>query len=131
MPQPQKAVTDISNSLERALDWNEAIQESVEQSAEELCVLNAVLSQEVPDHLIIGEVAQAILRTEELENRIQAAADDLAEVNQALKDEISVRADLERQLAAAQAELCLAQPQHQPVAYSSSQSRSGSGPVPL
>ena len=105
MPQLLTSVPVVVNSLERALDQNETIQESVEQSAAELCVVSAVLSREVPDELKTGEVAQAIQRTEELEDRIQASADELAKVNQALKDEIGARAELERQLAAAQAEL--------------------------
>ena len=91
--------------LEHALDQNEAIQEAVEQSAAELCVVTAVLMHEVPEHLKTGEVALAIQRTEELENRIQASADDLVKVNLALKEEIDLRADLERQLASTQAEL--------------------------
>lgn len=91
--------------LEHALDQNEAIQESVEQSAAELCVVTAVLMHEVPEYLQTGEVALAIQRTEELENRFQASADDLVKVNLALKEEIDVRADLERQLASTQAEL--------------------------
>jgi len=100
-------------SLERVLDQNEAIQDAVEQSAAELCVVNAVLMHEVPDHLKTSEVAQAIERTEELENRIQTSADDLAQVNLALQDEISLRADLERQLASTQAALEEAQAQAQ------------------
>ncbi|WP_198026805.1 hypothetical protein [Polaromonas glacialis] len=100
-------------SLEHALDQNEAIQEAVEQSAAELCVVNAVLTQEVPAHLQTGEVAQAIERTEELESRIQNSADELAQVNLALKEEISLRADLERQLASTQAALDQVQVQTQ------------------
>ena len=103
MPQAQN--DSNPTALEHALDKNEAIQEAVEQSAAELCVVNAVLTQEVPAHLQTGEVAQAIERTEELESRIQNSADELAQVNLALKEEISLRADLERQLASAQAAL--------------------------
>ncbi|MBG6075541.1 hypothetical protein [Polaromonas sp. CG_9.11] len=103
MPQAQNASN--STALEHALDKNEAIQEAVGQSAAELCVVNAVLTQEVPAHLQTGEVALAIERTEELENRIQNSADELAQVNLALKEEIILRADLERQLASAQAAL--------------------------
>ena len=112
MPQFQQTVTVTvisPNPLEHALDQNEAIQESVEQSAAELCVVSAVLSREIPDEVKTCEVIQAIQRTEELEDRIQTSADDLAKVNQTLKDEISARANLERQLASAQAELSRAQ----------------------
>jgi C4-dicarboxylate-specific signal transduction histidine kinase len=92
-------------SLEHALDHNEAIQATVEQSAAELCVVSAVLQQEVPEHVKIGDVAQALQRTGELEERIQISADNLEQVNHALKKEIQVRAQLECQLAATQAAL--------------------------
>ncbi len=101
------------SSLERVLVHNEAIQDTVEQSAAELCVIHAVLKQEVPAHVQTGDVAQALQKTDELESRIQSSADDLAQVNQALKEEISARADLERQLASTQAALDQAQGQPQ------------------
>lgn len=127
MPSSQNAVTAVANPLARALDQNEAIQESVAQSAEELCVVAAVLSREIPDEVKTGEVAQAIQRTEELENRMQASADDLARVNQSLKDEVSTRTGLERQLAAAQAEL--GQAHSQAAAHGPAQRLAGSGPA--
>ena len=102
-PHPNASFTPTP--LEHALDQNEAIQATVEQSAVELCVVNAVLQQNVPEHVKTGDVAQALLRTDELEDRIQASADNLEQVNHALKKEIEVRADLERQLAATQAAL--------------------------
>lgn len=111
MPYPPNA-SSTPTALEHALDQNEAIQETVEQSAAELCLIHAVLQQEVPDHVKTGEVAQALQKTDELEERIQASADDLQQVNQALKKEIQVRANLERQLASAQAALRQAQDAH-------------------
>ena len=102
---PHPNVSFTPTPLEHALDQNEAIQATVEQSAVELCVVNAVLKQEVPEHVKTGDVAQALQRTDELEERIQTSADNLEQVNHALKKEIEVRADLERQLAAAQAAL--------------------------
>ena len=95
----------ILTSLERALDQNEAIQETVGQSAAELCLINAVLQHEMPDHVKTGDMAQALQRTDELEERIQASADNLQEVNEALKEEIQVRIELEQQLASTQAAL--------------------------
>ena len=96
-------------SLERVLDQNVAIQDTVGQSADELCLINTVLKQEVPRHVQNGVVAQALQKTDELESRIQASADDLAQVNAALKHEISTRAALERQLASTQSALEQAQ----------------------
>ena len=106
-PHPNAPATPTS--LERALDQNEAIQETVGQSAAELCVIHAVLQHEVPDHVKIGDVAQALQRTDQLEERIQASADNLQEVNEALKDEIQARVKLEQQLASTQAALEQAQ----------------------
>jgi C4-dicarboxylate-specific signal transduction histidine kinase len=92
-------------SLGRVREKNEAIQESVENSAQELTVINAVLKQELPDHLQTGEVAQALEKSDALEERIQESADDLAEVNQALEQEIGERVELERELAETRAAL--------------------------
>ena len=122
MLQSQKDASIGAIPLARALDQNQAIQESVEQSAAELCLVSAVLSREIPDAMKTGEVAQAIERTEELENRVQASADDLARVNQALKAEISARGELERQLALAQAGLDQARQHSQLAAHSPARS---------
>lgn len=91
--------------LQQALVQNKAAHETVEQSAAELVVINAVLKQEIPQAAQTGDVAQALQKTDELESRIQSSADELAQVNQTLKQEISERADLERQLADTQAAL--------------------------
>lgn len=94
--------------LSRALDRNEAIKDIVEQSADELLVINTVLKQELPGQVQTGCVAQALQKTDALEARIQASADDLAQVNQMLAQEIGERADLERELAATKAALARA-----------------------
>ena len=105
----KKPAAAASTSLALALEQNETIQDTVEQSAAELAVINTVLKQEVPAHVQTGEVAQALQKTDELEIRIQTSADELAQVNEVLKQEISERADLERQLAATQAALAEAE----------------------
>lgn len=107
MPQ-QQSVSPATTSLARALDQNEAVKETVEHSADELLVINAVLKQEIPPHVQTSEVAQALELTGELEGRIQASAEELAQVNQVLEQEISDRADLERELAATKAALAQA-----------------------
>ncbi|HEX5286903.1 MAG TPA: hypothetical protein VFW43_08315 [Polaromonas sp.] len=104
----QQSVSPAITSLARALDQNETVKETVEQSADELLVINAVLKQEIPPHVQTSEVAQALELTGELEGRIQASAEELAQVNQVLEQEISDRADLERELAATKAALAQA-----------------------
>ena len=92
-----------------ALDWarekNEAVKENIEQSAQELVVINAVLKQEISDHAQTGELAHALERTDAIEERLHESADDLAEVNRALEQEIGERAELERELAMTKAAL--------------------------
>ncbi|HYW55557.1 MAG TPA: hypothetical protein VE934_01240 [Polaromonas sp.] len=104
----------VPSTLETALDQNDAVRETVKQSADELLVINTVLKQEIPDHAQTGEVIEALQRTDELETRIQESVDDLAQVNQLLEQEIDERAGLERELAETKAALVEAQDQLPP-----------------
>ena len=97
-----------STPLERALDQNENVKHAVEMSAAELLVINTVLKQELPDHLQIGEIEQALEKTDALEIKISETVEDLAQVNDALAQEIDVRASLEREQAATKAALARA-----------------------
>ena len=103
--QPHMTRPATPMSLGRAREKNETVQESVEHSAQELLIINAVLKQELPDHIQTGEVAQALEKSDALEGRIQESADELAEVNQALEQEIGDRVELERELAETKAAL--------------------------
>ncbi len=68
-------------------------------------MIHAVLKQEIPDHIQIGDVAQALQRTDEIEASISDTAQELAEVNVALAHEIDERAVLERELEVTKAAL--------------------------
>lgn len=104
----QPPVSPSPTLLQEALDQNEAVKNTVEQSAAELVVINAVLKQEVPPQVQTGEVAQALQKTDELEERIQASAENLGKVNDALKQEIGERTRLEEELATSRADLAKA-----------------------
>lgn len=91
--------------LIRALEQNETVQNTVEQTAAELAVIHAVLKQEIPGHVQTGEVAHALQKTDELEIKIQDTAQELAQVNVVLAQEIDERADLELELATTKAAL--------------------------
>ena len=110
---PQPSTPDhpeaSARALAQALDRNEAVKEVVEQSAAELVVINAVLKQEIPDHIQVGDVAQALQKTDELEVKINDATLELAQVNEVLAQEIGERVDLERELARTKAALAEAQ----------------------
>ena len=102
LPSPDAAT---ATPLERALDQNITVKETVEQSSAELAVINAVLEVGLPGEVKKGDVAQALQKTDELEMKIQDTAQELAEVNDALAQEIDERVDLERELAATKAAL--------------------------
>ncbi|GAB3482004.1 hypothetical protein [Polaromonas eurypsychrophila] len=110
MPQQQSSSSSstVPTPLERALDQNEAVKETVEQSANELFVINTVLKQEFPNQVQSDDVAQALRKSDELETKIQESAEDLAQVNRVLEQEIGERAELERELARTKAALAKA-----------------------
>ena len=101
------AATDAASTtpLERALDQNTTVQDTVAQSSAELAVINAVLKVELPGDVKIGEVALALQKTDELQARINDTAQELAQVNEVLAQEIDERVDLEIELAATKAAL--------------------------
>ncbi|MFM9899531.1 MAG: hypothetical protein ACKVOT_00820 [Polaromonas sp.] len=99
-PKTVRASDADTTTLGRALGQNEAAQEAIEQSASELAVINAVLKQELPEHVQSDDVAMALEKNDALETRIQETAQDLAEVNEALSQEITERAKLEQELQA-------------------------------
>lgn len=101
----QPALARINGQLADARELNVQAQDKVEQSASELLVINAVLKQELPDHVQTGDVAQALQKTDELEGKIQETASELAQVNAVLNHEIEERASLERELHAAKSAL--------------------------
>ena len=102
LPSPDATTT---TPLERALDQNTTVKETVEQSSAELAVINAVLEVGLPGEVKKGDVAQALQKTDELEMKIQDTTQDLAEVNEVLAQEIDARVDLESELAATKAAL--------------------------
>ena len=103
-PSPQSEAAPAS-PLERALDQNTSVQETVESTSAELAVINAVLEVGLPGDVKKGDVAQALKKTDELETKIQDTAQELAEVNDALAQEIDAREALESELAATKAKL--------------------------
>ena len=84
--------------LAKALEQNDAVEDSVKQSADELMLVNAVLKSEVPSRPHSNDVAVALQKVDQIKDVIQGSAHDLAVVNQLLEEEIDERIGLERQL---------------------------------
>ncbi len=102
---PPNTPAASNTPLARARDQNEAAQQSIEKSVVELELINTVLQQELPDHVQSQDVALALEKNSELESKIQDTANDLAEVNETLTQEIAEREALEHELARTKAAL--------------------------
>lgn len=95
----------MTSPLASVLNDSEQIQVKVEECAQELSSVNAVITNEIIDHLPLALIEQALQQSEQVEDKVQECADDLSLVNQALTDEINQRRKLERKLAVSQFEL--------------------------
>lgn len=92
------------SSLERTLEKTEAVAADVQRASDNLAVVNTVLEQELPEEMQVGEVAQAIEHTSQLEKKLAESAETLAEVNAALSEEIEKRLEIAAQRDESQAE---------------------------
>jgi hypothetical protein len=77
--------------LDQTLDKTEAVAAEVQRASDELAVISTVLEQELPEEVQVGDIAQAIEHTGQLEKRLAESAETLAEVNAALAEEIEKR----------------------------------------
>ena len=103
---PESFEPDLTSTpLHRAQAQNEAAQSALEVSASELALVNTVLKQELPESIQSDDVALALEKNGELQCIIHDVAQDLADVNQALTQEITERAALETELVLTKAEL--------------------------
>jgi flagellar biosynthesis component FlhA len=93
-------------SLEQTLEKTEAVAADVQRASDNLAVVNTVLEQGLPEEVQVGDVAQAIEHTSQLEEKLAKSEETLAEVNAALSEEIEKRleATAERDESQAQAE---------------------------
>lgn len=86
--------------LTKVLGQSEAVKGLVDEAAQELSLVSAVLRQEVSDPGAPPGIESVLEKTETIEDKVQDAADKLSDVNAALKREILERHVLEFRLAA-------------------------------
>lgn len=84
--------------LKKALDQNEEIQENVEESAEKLSSVNAVLKNDDKVTPPFPTVEEVIAQNEEAEKKVAKAAEDLEQVNTQLTQQVAERTDIESEL---------------------------------
>ncbi|WP_432731723.1 hypothetical protein [Variovorax sp. W6] len=87
---PPRGTTTLDHTLEKS----EQVAADVQRASDNLAVVNTVLEQELPDDVQVGEVAQAIEHTSQLEEKLAKSAEKLAEVNAALSEEIEKRLEV-------------------------------------
>lgn len=91
--------------LTRALGQSERVQDKVEQAAEDLSAINAVLKGEMAEGVPLAKVEAALLQSEAVEVKVQEAAQELVAVNDVLAEEIDERHHLEARLSQTDSEL--------------------------
>ncbi len=106
MAGPSPTVTRGTTTLNKTLKKSEEVAADVQSASDDLAVVSTVLEQELPEEVQVGEVAQAIEHTSQLEEKLAQSAEKLAEVNEALSKEIKKRREVtaERDESQAQAE---------------------------
>ncbi|MDM0013359.1 hypothetical protein QTH87_13025 [Variovorax sp. J22P168] len=97
--QPQNDRTPLDHSA----GTTRTVAADVKRASEDLLVINTVLEQELPEELQVGDVAQAIEHTGHLEKKLAESAESLAQVHEALEQEIEKRKKVTAQRDASQA----------------------------
>lgn len=91
--------------LDEALSQTQDVRARLDSGAQELFVIKEVLKQELPAEVQTGDVAQALEKHGELEEKVQECADDLQDVTKTLAAEVARRRQLERTLDETRADL--------------------------
>ena len=75
-----------SASLESAIERAKEVAAEIQQAADNLAVVNTVLQDQIPDEIQVGEVAQALDQSDEVEKTITRSAQTLDAVNNELEN---------------------------------------------
>lgn len=89
MSPEKKQAADAQASLEQTIDKAREVAAEIRQAADNLAVVNTVLEEKLPDHVQIGEVAQALDQSVEVEKQLSESVDRLQQVH----DELGHSAD--------------------------------------
>ena len=98
--------TAIAPTLPEVLQKTQEAKEQLQSDARDLFVVNEVLKQEIPEPVkATGDVAAALERSESIQGNLDAVADDLEDVNNALAREVARRKEAEQKLRETKADL--------------------------
>lgn len=87
-----------SGGLDEAQERMKAVEVEIRKASDHAAVLGTVLAQQLPDEVQVGEVAQAIEQTEDLEQQLAESAATLANVSAELGREIKKRRHVSEEL---------------------------------
>ncbi len=93
------AGADSTQPIVQAKARASSVQEDLAIAGAELHLTNTALERSLPDGKKDGDVRKALEQNEVVEQKVQQAAEDLAEVTELLEEEIAQRHRLEEQLA--------------------------------
>ena len=79
------AQTEAGAALESAIEKAKEVAADIQQAADNLAVVNTVLETNLADNLRVGEVAQALDHSGEVEKTLAKSVKALEEVNAALE----------------------------------------------
>lgn len=99
------SVKDQGDDLQKPLLKTQAVTADLESASSHAMVIGTVLSQELPEQVRVGEVAQAIDQTAELKVKLAESAQTLTEVSAELEQEINKRREAAKQLDASRAQV--------------------------
>ena len=94
---------DQTDGLQETRKKTKAAEVDIQRAADHAGVIGTVLAQEIPDEVQVGDVAQAIEQTEELEHKLAESAATLAEVSVELGREVKKRRKVTAELTKSQA----------------------------
>lgn len=94
---------DPAVDLEETHKKAKTVEAEVLRASDHAAVIGTVLAQELPDEVQVGDVAQVIEQTEELEQKLAESAATLAEVSAELGREVKKRRKVTAELTKSQA----------------------------
>ena len=100
-----KPIDDQSMNLQQPLAKTQAVTADLKSASDHAMVIGTVLTKNLPTQVKVGEVAQAIEQTEELQEKLAESAETLTEVSAELKQEIAKSREVAAQLEATRAKV--------------------------
>jgi hypothetical protein len=96
---PASDATHLPKPIEAAARKTHKVHRDLEVAGAELELTNTALDRNLPPPVKNGDVARALEQNAVIEDKVQEAAQELAEVKELLQEEVVQRARLERELA--------------------------------